>query len=447
MFDYEVFPLVVPADSEAEIRIRPKFGHRKFPAAAKLKVTLLPLDGLCPDGVWRGPERSGDCGELAGWSLEPDGSLLVRGRFAGEQEHNLTVEMEEPGCRTADRWSLRGGESVRFNLYSVGADLYGLLPFKGDFHMHSEESDGRESPEYVAARCREFGMDFIAVTDHSRYHPSLRAMKVWRELPTGLKLYPGEEVHTPDNPVHIINFGGSASVNDLARSDEAKYRGEVAALAAELGELPPGLDPFPVAASHWAFDRIREAGGVAVFCHPYWQQRQYMITEAVTSEILRRRRFDAFELIGGFYPSQWRSNNFQVARYGEEQAAGGRFPVVGLSDSHGVDRDFERDRLAGWYYTLALAESDEFPDLAAAIRAGRCAAVEQVGSGIPRVHGEFRLVRYLSFLLESYFPYHDRLCAEEGMLMADALGGDPVAKEALRVLSGRAAEFRRRCFA
>ena len=83
----------------------------------------------------------------------------------------------------------------------------------------------------------------------------------------------------------------------------------------------------------------------------------------------------------------------------------------------------------------------------AAIRAGRSVAVEQVGSGIPRVFGEFRLVKYLSFLLESYFPYHDRLCAEEGMLMTDALGGDPAAKSALEAVAGRVAEYRRRCFA
>ena len=121
--------------------------------------------------------------------------------------------------------------------------------------------------------------------------------------------------------------------------------------------------------------------------------------------------------------------------------------MVGLSDSHGVDLDPERERLAGWYSTLVLAESDEFPALAAAIRAGRSVAVEQVGSGIPRVFGEFRLVKYLSFLLESYFPYHDRLCAEEGMLMTDALGGDPAAKSALEAVAGRVAEYRRRCFA
>lgn len=443
MLDFEVFPLVVLSDSESVVRVRPKFAQRVFPAASQIEVKLLPLDGLYPDGSWRGIRGGND--ELLGWSLEPDGSLLVRGWFTREQEHNLTIVLTDPGVRDADR--LRGRESYRFNLYSVGPDLLGLQVFRGDFHMHSEYSDGREAPEYVAARCREFGMDFIAVTDHRRYAPSLRAIEVWRKFATGLKLYPGEEVHTPDNPVHIINFGGSESVNELSRRDEAKYRREVAEIAAGLGEVTPGLDPFPVAASEWAFDRIRACGGVAVFCHPYWQTEQYVISEAVTSEVLKRRKFDAFELIGGFYPGQWRSNNFQVARYQQERENGNRFPVVGLSDSHGVDLDPERERLAGWYSTLVLAESDEFPALAAAIRAGRSVAVEQVGSGIPRVFGEFRLVKYLSFLLESYFPYHDRLCAEEGMLMTDALGGDPAAKSALEAVAGRVAEYRRRCFA
>ena len=35
---------------------------------------------------------------------------------------------------------------------------------------------------------------------------------------------PGEEVHSPDNPVHLINMGGKESVNDWWRYHEDEYR-------------------------------------------------------------------------------------------------------------------------------------------------------------------------------------------------------------------------------
>jgi len=38
---------------------------------------------------------------------------------------------------------------------------------------------------------------------------------------------PGEEVHSPDNPVHIINLGGNKSVNDWWKYQEEEYRAAV----------------------------------------------------------------------------------------------------------------------------------------------------------------------------------------------------------------------------
>lgn len=428
---YDVTPRMVPADRESTVTIRPRFTHVKFPPADRIKVRVIPLD----DGV-----REGGPEPLRGWELDADGALRIRANFTGEQEYNLTLELTEPGNREADEWALRGRETLRFNVYSLRADFYERRPFKGDFHMHSWCSDGREAPEYVAARNREEGFDFIAVTDHHRYAPSQQAIRVWSELPTDLKLFPGEEVHSPDNPVHIINFGGSFSVNELARSGEERYRREVAAIAETLG--PEVRDRFAVAASEWVFERIREGGGLAVFCHPYWQTEAYVINEGITTAILNRRKFDALELIGGFYKHQWRSNNFQIARYDEERAGGNAFPVVGLSDSHGTDTG----ALFGWYYTVVLAKSDRLEDLVEAVRSGFCCAVEHVEGGIPRVFGEFRMVKYISFLLESYFPRHKALCRTEGALMSEALAGSNRAVEALKMLAGSVAAYRESCF-
>ena len=451
---YDVFPKVVPADSSTVIRIRPRFRHLEFPAESQIKVAVCGVSGIHSDGSWcPGPCICSDPAhsELESFRLLPDGTLEVAAHFSGEQEHNITLELTEPGYRGADPWALRDRDKLRFSVYSLREDWYKLRPWRGDFHMHSLYSDGVESPAYVAARNRELGMDFIAVTDHGRYEPSLEAIERWKDLPVDLKIFPGEEVHLPDNNVHIINFGGSLSINRLARSDEARYRAEVGAIAAELKQAAGGGDHFMTAASEWAFERIREAGGIAVFCHPCWQTEGYELNTAVTQEIFRRRKFDAFELLGGFYPHLWPSNNEQLAWCCEEWGRGGRFPVVGLSDSHGTEKDSETELLAGWYSTLVLAESGEFCDLAAGIRRGDCVAVQKVGlNGLPGIYGTHRLVRYAAFLWENYFPIHDEFCVEEGQLMREFLGGgiaSEPARKALAALSGRTAAYREACFA
>ncbi len=333
-----------------------------------------------------------------------------------------------------------------------------MRPFKGDFHIHSTRSDGREEPAYVAARYRQKGFDFAAVTDHERYAPSLEAIRYWEPARISFKLYPGEEVHSPDNPVHIINFGASFSVNQKSREDKAQYRREVEQILSRMSGRRDDMDMFPVAASEWVFDRIRDGGGLSVFCHPYWYTKHNVICDALTDEIFARRKFDAFELIGGFYLHQSRSNNLQVARYIEERAKGNRFPVVGLSDSHGTDRfeaDLEqstrvdgRDRdLLGWYYTVVLARNDSLEALIEGVKSFRSAAVCAPERERCEVFGDdYRLVRYVDFLLREYFPVHERYCRMEGDLMLEILGGERDMAELAAGATDRPGVFRERCF-
>jgi predicted metal-dependent phosphoesterase TrpH len=63
------------------------------------------------------------------------------------------------------------------------------MPLRGDFHVHSRHSDGKEEPAVVCANYRRDGFDFLAITDHRRYFPSLRAIEAYKNIPTGLKIY------------------------------------------------------------------------------------------------------------------------------------------------------------------------------------------------------------------------------------------------------------------
>ena len=333
-------------------------------------------------------------------------------------------------------------EIATFAVYALRDDLQRLIPLKGDFHMHSNCSDGLENPEYVAAACRRHGMDFMALTDHRRYAPSLIAMKAMKEFGCDMLCCPGEEVHLPDNPVHIINFGGSASVNELASGDEEKYRAEVAEYQKNIPESYDSFTRFQVAASEWAFDRIRESGGVSMFCHPFWRPRHHnYIGEDVIDLLLEHNRFDVLEAIGGFCRNDTEHNLLAMLRWQEEQAKGKVIPVAGVSDSHGSDGD-----LAGWYYTIVFAKQLAFESIAEAIRSNNCVAVHDIPGTYPLVVGPFRLTRLAYFLLREFYPEHDELCRIEGEIMRRGLAGEePDVHEGMMHRHGSVSRFMERC--
>ena len=311
-------------------------------------------------------------------------------------------------------------EILTFSVYALRDDLLRLIPLKGDFHMHSNRSDGLESPEYVAATCRKHGNDFMALTDHRKYEPSFIAIKAMKEFGCDMLCCPGEEVHLPDNPVHIINFGGNSSVNELAYGDEAKYRAEVAEYQKGIPEKYDSLTRFQVAASEWAFDRIRDAGGVAMFCHPFWRHQQHnYIGDDVIDLLMEHNRYDVLEVIGGYSPSHTEENMLAVARWQEEIAKGKVIPAAGVSDSHNCDGE-----LAGWYYTIVFAKEFGFESIAEAIRTNNCVAVHDIPGTYPLVVGPFRLTRIAYFLLREFYPEHDELCRVEGEIMRRAIAGE-----------------------
>jgi hypothetical protein len=412
---YELTPRIVPAGRDSVVTVRPLYDHCRFDEDAEYVVTHVPAEQL------GGRESDTE-------TLRPEGGVLrIRRRFPAEQEHVLLV----------DRHAEESGEhSAEFRLYSVEDDLLARRPYKGDLHLHSDRSDGHESPGYVAGACRRIGLDFMAVTDHGRYAPSVEAQQAYEGVDVDLRIYRGEEAHPPENPVHIVNFGGGASLSELFAREPERYRAEVAAVQERIGALPPGVDPYCYASSAWCFERIREWGGLGVFCHPYWFTRnRYDVPSALSDHILAEQPFDAYEVIGGFHRPQVESNTLQVARYHEARAAGGRIPVVGVSDSHGC----ETGALFGWYYTIVFAPSPDLADVVESVKELYSVAVEALPEGPARAYGPFRLVKFALFLLREVMPQHDELCREEGRLMLAHLAGSPDAADLLGRLGGRTA--------
>ena len=417
---YELAPRVLRVETPAALTLRAEPGDA-LSDDQEYQVRVLPME-------WKAGTAVAQKATLRARARE--GVLHFTLRLPDEQEY--VVELVSPdGKQTL----------ASFRVYAAAADLFERRPYKGDVHQHSNRSDGKEEPVVVAAYNRKIGMDFMALTDHRQYAPSLETIRAFEGVPIDLRLYPGEEVHPPETFVHIVNFGGRASVND--RFKEPDYAARVKEIAAGLKEFPAGLDPATYAACLWSFEEIRRVGGVSIFCHPYWVTgNQYNVPEALISRMFAEKPFDAYELIVGYWLHQTESNHLQAARYYHETAAGRHIPVVGVSDGHGTTRG-----LHTWYYTLVLARSPEFADVREAILSEHSLAVERLPNMAPRAFGPFRLVKYAAFLEREVMPAHDALCAIEGAAMLAHAEGDAAAAGRLKGLQGQVAGLYRSLWA
>jgi hypothetical protein len=417
---YDIFPRVVRAGTRTRVTIRPRFAHVGFEAHRTYPVCVYPAQFY--------PASGGE--QPAVMSAVPrDGRIEIAPWFAEEQEY--IVELAAP---SGDR----AAPLLRTFLYAVREDLHGLLPLKGDPHLHSCKSDGKESPAFVAAACRRTGLDFMALTDHGQYLPSLEARQAFAGIDQEFLICPGEEIHPPGNPVHMVNFGGCFSVNERFQTDPDTYQGEVRALAAGLTEVTDGDVRHQLASCTWVFDQIRRGGGLGLFCHPYWHVRWgYTPAAPVTAALFDRQPFDAYEVVGGYSRTEVDSNTLQIARYHEERAKGKAIPIVGASDAHGC----ENSDLFGWYYTLVLADQFTPESIIAGIKQLRSVAVEAIPGEAARVYGPLRLVQFALFLLREVLPGHDEFCREEGRLMLDYLDGDRKAGGELSSKEGRTRRF------
>lgn len=422
--DYDLYPKVIRSNRETELRIRPLGDHARFLDGAVYTVTLSPMNETT---------RNEEHHVYPSYDLRPqDGALAFRHAFGGEGQYLLAIEEKgEHGVRALP---------AELRLYAADEDLFALRPWRGDMHVHSFRSDGREAPAIVAANYRKGGFDFFALTDHERYEPSLEMIDAYKGLPIDIKLFTGEEVHPPKNRTHYIHFGGAWSVNGLIRKDPEAYRNEVLRLSQEM-DIPPGINREEFASCYWVCREIHRAGGMAVMVHPHWiDARTYHTRESMARLMIKSKLFDAFELIGG---QTLEENQPQVSLWQEMREQGCFISPLGNSDSHGtVNTD--------WFQlakTLVFSETCEKDSIFEAIRQGRTVALEQYhGEPKARPYGRHRYVMFALFLLEEYFPLHDELCYEEGRLMKDHICGDSGAAELLGRLQGRCAALMKKCW-
>ena len=267
-------------------------------------------------------------------------------------------------------------------------------------------------------------------------------------------IVPGEEVHLPDNDVHIVNFGGKFSVNallldyvpssEVGNEDSVRtfpgaepepmitiddYFEKIRNFAATL-DLPEDVDAFTYASCLWAYQMISKAGGLSIFSHPcslYYAV--FQVPLPFTRYMLEQQPFDAFEVLGG--ESEFEQNGYQTILYYENLFKNNVFPVVGNSDCH-CSSDPKNVNVA---YSFVFAKANTIEDLVQAVKDGYSVAIDG-SSGELRYVGPFRLVKYARFLQEKFFTDHAKLCQTDSYLMKRFVDGEremiPLLKEQKR---------------
>lgn len=461
LYNYDVFPLVFPKGEPTEITVKPLGAHVAFKGEYTLKVMRIDVGS---------PSYAASSWNQTDYTLTPCEDGCLRFTYTAEAETELVARLFKEDKRVA-----------QFNLYALDDDLACRIPLRGDLHMHTCRSDGQEDPATVCANYRKLGYDFIFVTDHGRYYPSLEAIAAYKNVDIPLNIMPGEEVHLPGTAVHIVNAGGLYSVNallktegvladgtydenapapgcltmrqyagqvaaldctrretggalDKRRFDETveapaqltleEYEAQIAAIEATCTDAPEGVDRHWYAVCCWAFDHIRKAGGLGVFAHPFWISDMWQMPEVFTRYMFAKQPFDAYEVLGG--ELYYEQNGFQASIYYDEYRNGRVLPIVGSTDSHGSTghNPHNYDVCS----TIVFAHENERTDIIRSIKDKYSVAVDTISREY-RLVGEHRLQKYACFLMENFYPIHDRQTTLDGEVMRQYYVGDATADE------------------
>jgi len=403
--NYTIWPSVVPADQAVEMVIVPTARAFLMPEEALYEITVI--DVSVDNNYYHGKDYHKK------WTAYAhDGVLRFSCTFAGEMQHTVILS--------------RDGKTIQnFEIYALREDLYRLRPFKGDLHVHSYRSDGLHDPAEFFGIYREQGYDFMALTDHNRFYPGGEIDETYAGISVGCCRIRGEEIHAPGSPLHIVHVGGKTSVAELYLKDYEGFLCDVENCLKEVPAEVPAQYHERYAKAKWVTDKIHEAGGIAVFPHPFWKPGcgMYNISEEFARILLNSGMFDVFEILGTL-ANKGTTANLTTAFWQDMRAEGLRIPVVGSSDCHTVkDESFITN------FTICFAEENTNHSLIEAVQNGMTIAVR----GVPlaehdqfeyHCYGSFRLVLYAQFLLENYFPRRQRICQCEGVFMRQYAVGE-----------------------
>ena len=449
IYNFTVSPSVIKADTDSTVIIESQSGTFRFFDGMEYDVIFIPTE---KSDVPSDEEMS-----LSGWDKNrvvhtfkaKDGKLTLTHKFLGEQEWRINIssteerydqyEKDNNVAFSRGRWKYIAAvkKGVTLSVYSLYPDLYERNVKKCDFHIHTNFSDGTESPERTAANYRKRGFDIISITDHNIYNASAEVAKKL-DFMHNFKIIPGEEVHNGyARQLHIVNVGSKYSVNDIFLDEPERVKAEVEALKGEV-EVPEGVDEREYLYRVWTYREIKKSGGYAIYPHPFWTWKEHYHVETDMSEaVMKNGLCDAFELLGG---CSVKENNLQIALYYSLQKDGLKMPIVGSSDSHTTMPG------AQWFDEDSTVLFEKDGDTIGAIDGGYSVAVESVQGEEIRVFGDFRLMKYTHFLIKNYFARRAEICNASGIFVERYLLGDAGCRDIICACEDRIKKFENEFF-
>jgi 3',5'-nucleoside bisphosphate phosphatase len=259
-----------------------------------------------------------------------------------------------------------------------------------ELQSHSTVSDGQLAPGEVVAQAYEAGVTTLALTDHDAIAGVGEAMEAAKGL--GVELVPAIEmscVHEYAEDLHIcgywIDLGAIAPACERAQHERVTRAGEIVAklrqegfalhledavreagdalsigrphiarAAGATGDLGPFFEEYLVPGAkafvprRWptaeqAIELIRDAGGVAVIAHPYWDiEASHEVDDLIRSV--------SPEGVEAFYPTHSKEQTEHLLELCEELS----LIPTGSSDYHGpTHKTFAK---FGAYETYGLGE-------------------------------------------------------------------------------------------
>ena len=449
IYNFTVSPSVIKADTESTVIIESQSGTFRIFDGMEYDVIFIPTE---KSDVPSDEEMS-----LSGWDKNrvvhtfkaKDGKLTLTHKFLGEQEWRIKISSTEERydqyendnniAFSRGRWKYIAAvkKGITLSVYSLYPDLYERNVKKCDFHIHTNFSDGTETPERTAANYRKKGFDIISITDHNIYNASAEVEKKL-DFMHNFKLIPGEEVHNGyARQLHIVNVGSKYSVNDIFLDEPERVKAEVEALKGEV-EVPEGVDEREYLYRVWTYREIKKSGGYAIYPHPFWTWKGHYHVETDMSEaVMKNGLCDAFELLGG---CSVKENNLQVALYYSLQKDSLKMPIVGSSDSHTTMPG------AQWFDEDSTVLFEKDGDTIGAIDGGYSVAVESVQGEEIRVFGDFRMMKYTHFLIENYFARRAEICNASGIFVERYLLGDTGCRNIICACEDRIKKFENEFF-
>jgi len=114
--------------------------------------------------------------ESANWRLTMDGLRGIDGTLrASATEDEIYATLGLPFIPPEIR---NGAEEIEAARNGTLPTLLSRTDIRGDLHMHTDFSDGRDTVEAMVQMCRGLGYEYIAITDHSPHSAASRNLSV-----------------------------------------------------------------------------------------------------------------------------------------------------------------------------------------------------------------------------------------------------------------------------